>query len=90
MCFLCPKNLKRKFVIFDAIEKWIKELLDIEHYKNDAVDALYSRDNLPKYLLIQIEGGLLLSRLYHDFAYIEIVKQFIKNRLKFLFNQSIY
>ncbi|KTD54959.1 TetR family transcriptional regulator [Legionella sainthelensi] len=74
-----PEKLKKKVRhFFDAIEKWMKELLDIEHYKNDSVDALYSRDNLPKYLLIQIEGGLLLSRLYHDFAYIEIVKQFIK------------
>lgn len=74
-----PEKLKNKVRhFFNALEKWIKELLDIESYKNNSVDALYSKDNLPKYLLIQIEGGLLMSRLYHDFTYIDIVKQFIK------------
>ncbi|ARB93481.1 TetR/AcrR family transcriptional regulator [Legionella longbeachae] len=70
------KNKVRHF--FSVLEKWIKELLDIENYTHNPVEPLHSKDNLPKYLLIHIEGGLLMSRLYHDFSYIEIVKQFIK------------
>ncbi|KTD06018.1 TetR family transcriptional regulator [Legionella gratiana] len=74
-----PEKLKHRVChFFNTLEKWIYELLDKESYENNSFDALYSKNNLPKYLLVQIEGGLLMSRLYHDFSYIEIVKQFIK------------
>ena len=74
-----PEKVKDKVrYFFNVLEHWIKEVLNEENYPNSSVDVLYSKDNLPKYLLIQLEGGLLMSRLYHDFSYAELVKQFIK------------
>lgn len=72
-----PEKVKDKARhFFNILEQWIQEVLTIEHYVN--AEALYSKDNLPKYLLMQLEGSLLMARLYQDFSYVEILKQFIK------------
>lgn len=74
-----PEKVKNKVrYFFNILEKWIEELLHQEHYENKSFNPLCSKDILPKYLLVQLEGGLLLSRLYNDFSYTETTKQFIK------------
>ncbi len=74
-----PEKVKMKVrFFFNLLEQWIIEVLKDESNKNGSINKLHSIVDLPKYLLIQLEGGLLMSRLFDDFSYIETVKQFIK------------
>lgn len=74
-----PEKLKMKVrLFFNSLEKWIGEVLVEENSKIERLKLPFSIENLPRYLLVQLEGGLLLSRLYDDFSYIETVKQFVK------------
>jgi TetR/AcrR family transcriptional repressor of nem operon len=77
-----PEKVKMKIrSFFDILGKWIGEAIseggsDKELVANDA-DALQPME-LSRYLLVQLEGGLLLSRLYGDMSYMDTVKYFIK------------
>lgn len=74
-----PEKLKIKVrLFFSSLEKWLSEVLLEENSKIETLRLPFSIENLSRYLLVQLEGGLLLSRLYDDFSYIETVKQFIK------------
>jgi TetR/AcrR family transcriptional repressor of nem operon len=63
---------------FNTLEKWISEVIadDACYIK---ANSIMQSDEPSKFLLVQLEGGLLLSRLYEDSSYIETVKNFIKN-----------
>ncbi len=76
---LPEKVMNKVRYFFKVLEQWIQEVLEQEHYESNSSDVLHSKDSLPKYLLIQLEGSILMSRLYHDFSYAEIVKQFIRS-----------
>jgi TetR/AcrR family transcriptional repressor of nem operon len=78
---------------FNVLETWIrKELKDVggaltqqRNSKSNLVGPKYnlqetSELDLSKYLIIQLEGGLLMARLYEDLSYIELVKRFIRER----------
>ncbi|KTC85466.1 MULTISPECIES: TetR/AcrR family transcriptional regulator [Legionella] len=74
-----PEKVKIKVrLFFNSLDKWINEVLVEENSKIEGLNLPVSNENLSKYLLVQLEGGLLLSRLYDDFSYIGTVKQFIK------------
>ncbi len=74
-----PEKVKKKVCIFfDTLERWIRETLSKEKKANSSWRNLYTVNDLAKYLIVQLEGGLLMTRLYKDFSYIETVKNFIK------------
>ena len=74
-----PEKVKKKVCIFfDTLEQWIRETLSKEKKANSSWRNLYTVNDLAKYLIVQLEGGLLMTRLYKDFSYIETVKNFIK------------
>lgn len=50
-----------------------------EGIQEDSINPLFSIENLSKHLVVQIEGGLLMSRLYEDLSYMTTVKQFIRD-----------
>ncbi|CDZ77194.1 putative HTH-type transcriptional regulator YxaF [Legionella massiliensis] len=66
---------------FNILEQWIRDLIEAETLNNKALALLHSDFDLPRYLLVQIEGGVLMSRLYDDLSYIETVKQFIQKQI---------
>ena len=72
-----PEKVRAKArQFFNILEQWIIEILTMINYKSKS-EGLYAKKNLPKYLLLQLEGSLLMSRLYQDFTYAELLKQFI-------------
>lgn len=74
-----PEKVKVKVrFFFNVLEKWIKEEISKGNSNKTTENALFQSDDLPRYLLVQLEGGLLMSRLYEDNSYIETVKHFIK------------
>lgn len=63
---------------FDSLEQWISEVMGEGVAEGEFFNELFPIEDLPRQLLVQLEGGLLMSRLYDDFSYIETVKQFIQ------------
>lgn len=61
---------------FKVLREWIAQIL------TDDMNVVIPIDNMPSYLLLQIEGALLMSRLYDDVSHIELVKQFINHVMK--------
>lgn len=73
-----PEKVKIKArSFFNILEQWIKDAIS-EGISDKGLLDIFPPEELPKYLLVQLEGGLLMSRLYEDFSYIESVKHFIK------------
>jgi TetR/AcrR family transcriptional repressor of nem operon len=62
---------------FNVLMKWIEKVISEGASDNERNDN-FQPVELSRYILIQLEGGLLLSRLYEDNSYAEIVKQYIK------------
>ncbi|KTD64261.1 TetR/AcrR family transcriptional regulator [Legionella spiritensis] len=73
-----PEKVKVKVrSFFNILEKWIKEAISEGISDKDLFD-ITQLEGLPRDLLVQLEGGLLMSRLYEDISYVETVKHFIK------------
>ncbi|RUR13212.1 TetR/AcrR family transcriptional regulator [Legionella sp. km772] len=73
-----PDKIKMKTrYFFNLLEQWITEILTMEAYDKQG-NGLYSESNLPKYILMQLEGSLLMARLYNDLSYAKLLKQFIQ------------
>ncbi|WP_253255900.1 TetR/AcrR family transcriptional regulator [Legionella quinlivanii] len=73
-----PERLRIKVrSFFNILEKWLTDVISEGSSDKEQWDALQSRE-LSRNLLVQLEGGLLLSRLYEDISYVEPVKSFIK------------
>ncbi len=62
---------------FNVLEKWIKEVISEGVPDKEKIDIV-QLEELSRYILVQLEGGLLMSRLYEDISYVETVKQYIK------------
>lgn len=72
-----PEKVKVKVrSFFNVLEKWIKEAIS-EGISDKELFDIIQPEALPRNLLVQLEGGLLMSRLYEDISYVETVKQFI-------------
>lgn len=70
------RNETRSF--FNYLREWIEGVLVDGQRKGDyTIKVGSSVEKFACYVLIQIEGGLLLSRLYEDSLYVELVKEFI-------------
>lgn len=65
---------------FDYLSKWIKDVLT-EGKKEGEIKEIGSADEYSKYLLSQIEGALLLSRLYQDKHHLSIARKMIKQAI---------
>ncbi|MFA6303521.1 MAG: TetR/AcrR family transcriptional regulator [Legionella sp.] len=63
---------------FKTLTQWIEEVLT-EGKQLGSMKLLYPMDKFPLYLVLQIEGALLMSRLYGDRGPINSVKQFIED-----------
>lgn len=73
-----PEKVKiRVRSFFNTLEHWIKEAIS-EGVSDKIFFDISQLEMLPKELLVQLEGGLLMSRLYEDHSYVETVKHFIK------------
>lgn len=73
-----PEKVKVKVrSFFNVLEQWIKEAISEGISDKEWVDIIQP-EALPRDLLVQLEGGLLMSRLYEDSSYAETVKHFIK------------
>ncbi|WP_392538028.1 TetR/AcrR family transcriptional regulator [Legionella sp. 227] len=62
---------------FNVLERWIKEAIS-EGVTDKQRLGIAQPEELSRYILVQLEGGLLMSRLYEDISYVETVKQYIK------------
>ncbi len=73
-----PEKVKVKVrSFFNVLEQWIKEVIS-EGVSDKELFDIIQPEALPRDLLVQLEGGLLMSRLYEDISYVETVKHFIK------------
>lgn len=59
---------------FNALKEYIELLI---HESDFSIQSPSQGSDLTKHMLVQLEGGLLLSRLYDDSSYMDTVKQFI-------------
>lgn len=75
---LSEKVTMRVRVFFYTLEQWIETVLNENSAPQSSWRTLFSATELSRHLIVQLEGGLLMSRLYDDVAYIETVKQCIK------------
>ena len=66
---------------FNTLYNWIEEIM-AEGKQLGEVNLLYPIDGFAHLLILQIEGALLMSRLYGDVAHINLVKQFINHVMK--------
>ncbi len=62
---------------FNVMGKWIKEVISEGISDKEKLDII-QLEELSRYILVQLEGGLLMSRLYEDISYVETVKHYIK------------
>jgi len=62
---------------FNVMGKWIKEGISEGISDKEKLDII-QLEELSRYILVQLEGGLLMSRLYEDISYVETVKHYIK------------
>lgn len=77
-----PESVQSKArYFFNTLRGWIEMVLE-EEKQLGGINLLYPIDNFPSYLVLQIEGALLMSRLYDDPVHINLVKQFINNIMK--------
>lgn len=73
-----PEKVKVKVrFFFNVLEKWITDTIK-EGVSDKESLGIFQLEELPRHLLLQLEGGLLMSRLYEDISYVETVKHFIK------------
>ncbi|WP_045097551.1 TetR/AcrR family transcriptional regulator [Legionella fallonii] len=74
-----PESVQSKArYFFNILYYWIEEVLAAGRLLGE-VNLLYPIDDFAHYLILQIEGSLLMSRLYGDAADINLVKQFINH-----------
>lgn len=64
---------------FNVLENWIKEAISEGISDKQRLD-IGQPEELSRYILVQLEGGLLMARLYEDISYVETVKQYIKRK----------
>ncbi|STY29157.1 TetR family transcriptional regulator [Legionella wadsworthii] len=73
-----PEKVKKKVRdFFNLLEQWIRNMISNGFSEQRPLGS--RPEELSKYLLVQMEGGLLLSRLYEDTSYIDTVNQYIQN-----------
>ena len=73
-----PDKIKVKArSFFNVLEQWIKEAIS-QGISDQTLFDQTQLEALPRDLLVQLEGGLLMSRLYEEISYVETVKRFIK------------
>ncbi|WP_131782860.1 TetR/AcrR family transcriptional regulator [Legionella gresilensis] len=73
-----PERVKIKVrSFFNVLENWINDAIR-EGLSGRAALRTLKPNELARYVLVQLEGGLLMSRLYEDISYVETVKFFIK------------
>ncbi|KTD74463.1 TetR family transcriptional regulator [Legionella tucsonensis] len=65
---------------FNVLENWIKEAISEGISDKQRLDT-GQPEEFSRYILVQLEGGLLMARLYEDISYVETVKQYIKRKL---------
>lgn len=72
-----PESVQSKVrYFFNALYQWIDEVTKEGKHVGE-FNLLYPIDDFAHYLILQIEGALLMSRLYGDIGYLNLVKQFI-------------
>ncbi|ASQ45936.1 Bacterial regulatory proteins, tetR family [Legionella clemsonensis] len=64
-------------IFFNVLGDWIKEAISEGHSDKKERDILQPEE-LSRNILVQLEGGLLMSRLFEDISYVETVKHYIK------------
>lgn len=76
-----PEKVRVKVrTFFNVLEKWLIDVIS-EGASDKKWFDVFQPEELSRYLLIQLEGGLLMSRLYEDTSYVETVRHFIKRTL---------
>lgn len=77
-----PESVQNKVrYFFNTLYHWIESVL-AEGNITGANHLLYPVDGLAHHLILQIEGALLMSRLYSNNADLHLVKQFINQIMK--------
>ena len=77
-----PESVQNKArCFFNALYTWIDEVTEEGKHVGE-FNLLYPIDKFAHYLFLQIEGALLMSRLYGDIEYLNMVKQFITRVIK--------
>ena len=77
-----PEGVQSKVrYFFNILYHWIEEVLAAGKPLGE-VNLLYPIDDFAHYLMLQIEGSLLMSRLYGNATDINLVKQFINHVIK--------